>query len=152
MKILFPELNVTLLDSLNKRVVFLQNVIEKLKLDNICAVHGRAEDYGRKFQFREKFDLCVSRAVANLSTLCEYCIPFVKISGMFISYKSGNIDEELEGAKSAVEILGGNIKGIKEFNLPKSDIRRTFVIIDKLTPTKKAYPRKAGKPSKEPLK
>lgn len=152
LKILFPHLSVTLLDSLNKRVAFLENVIAKLKLDDICAVHGRAEDYGKNAQFREKYDLCVSRAVANLSTLCEYCIPFVKINGMFISYKSGNIDEELEGAKNAVEILGGKVKGIEAFNLPGSDIRRTFVIIDKRTSTKKAYPRKAGKPSKEPLK
>lgn len=152
LKILYPDLNVTLLDSLKKRVSFLDNVIAKLKLEKICAVHGRAEDYGRDAQFREKFDLCVSRAVANLSTLSEYCIPFVKVGGMFVSYKSGNIGEELEGSKNAVRILGGKVKGIEEFNLPGSDIHRTFVIIDKCTPANKAYPRKAGKPSKEPLR
>lgn len=151
LKIIFPGLKLTLIDSLNKRVNFLENVILSLKLNNIMALHGRAEDYGRNPDYREKFDLCVSRAVANLSTLAEYCMPFVKVGGKFISYKSGNIDQELESSKKAVSILGGNVHEIKGFKLPGSDIYRSLVVIEKAESTKKAYPRKAGKPSKEPL-
>lgn len=151
LKIAYPHLKVTLLDSLSKRVKFLNEVITELELENIEAIHGRAEDIARKTEYREKNDLCVSRAVANLSTLSEYCLPYVKVEGMFIPYKSGNIDEELENSKKAISILGGEIKDIVKFNLPGTDIGRSFVKIKKIKITGKRYPRKAGLPSKEPL-
>ena len=151
LKIAFPELSITLLDSLNKRVNFLNQVIDTLGLEKIEAVHGRAEDFGRNVDYREKFDLCVSRAVANLSTLSEYCLPFVKIGGRFISYKSGKIDEELEKSEKAIEILGGKLGNCLKYNLEDTDMERSLVVIDKKRLTKKIYPRKAGKPSKEPL-
>lgn len=150
-KIVFPHINVTLLDSLNKRVNFLNAVIEKLELKNIIAIHGRAEDFARKSEYREKFDLCVSRAVANLSTLSEYCLPYTRIGGCFIPYKSGKIDEELDQSKKAVRILGGSIQNVVKFELPGTDIKRSFVILNKEKETGKKYPRKAGIPSKEPL-
>lgn len=150
-KIVFPHINVTLLDSLNKRVNFLNAVIEKLELKNIIAIHGRAEDFARKCEYREKFDLCVSRAVANLSTLSEYCLPYTRIGGCFIPYKSGEIDEELDQSKKAVRILGGSIQNVVKFELPGTDIKRSFVILNKEKETGKKYPRKAGIPSKEPL-
>lgn len=151
LKILFPKLQVVLLDSLNKRVGFLKEVIDALSLENIEAVHGRAEEYGRKEAYREKFDLCVSRAVANLATLSEYCIPYVAVDGYFIPYKSGNIENELSGAKNAINILGGNIEEVKEFILPDSDISRSFIKIRKTGKTKQKYPRMGGKPAKEPI-
>lgn len=151
LKIAFPHLKVVLLDSLKKRVKFLNTVIEELGLEEIETLHGRAEDYAKKAEYREQFDLCVSRAVANLSTLSEYCIPYVKIGGMFIPYKSGEIDEELQQAKKAVKILGGKVSDVVKFQLPGTEIGRSFVKIDKLETTKKRYPRKAGLPSKEPL-
>ena len=151
LKIAFPELKIVLLDSLNKRINFLNRVIEALELADIETIHGRAEDFGRNPKYREQFDLCVSRAVANLSTLSEYCIPFVQIGGHFIPYKSGKVQEELEGAKRAVTLLGGNIENCLSYNLADTDMERSLVIIEKIKPTKKAYPRKAGKPSKEPL-
>lgn len=149
LKIAFPNLNVTLADSLNKRVLFLQKVIDALKLEDIEAIHGRAEDLARDIKYREKYDLSVSRAVANLSTLSEYCLPFVKIGGQFISYKSGEIEEEVSTSKSAVFLLGGKIKDIVKFELGESG--RSFIIIDKVNGTPKTYPRKAGTPSKKPL-
>lgn len=149
LKIVFPELKVTLADSLNKRVLFLQEVIDALGLENIEAVHGRAEDLARDKKYRDQFDLSVSRAVANLSTLSEYCLPFVKIGGQFISYKSGEIEEEVAESKSAVFLLGGKIKDVVKFELGESG--RSFVVIDKVKGTPKAYPRKAGTPSKKPL-
>ncbi len=151
LKIAFPHLKVVLLDSLQKRVKFLNTVIEELGLEEIETLHGRAEDYAKKAEYREQFNLCVSRAVANLSTLSEYCIPYVKIGGMFIPYKSGEIDEELQQAKKAVKILGGKVSDVVKFQLPGTEIGRSFVKIDKLETTKKRYPRKAGLPSKEPL-
>lgn len=150
-KIAFPSLNVVLLDSLNKRVKFLNEVISLLKLEDIYAVHGRAEDFAFNISYREKFDLCVSRAVANLSTLSEYCLPFVKIGGKFISYKSGNVDNELNDAKNAIFILGGKLNSNTKFNLPNSDIHRSFINIDKNKTTPKKYPRKAGLPTKDPI-
>ena len=126
-------------------------MIEELGLEEIETLHGRAEDYAKKAEYREQVDLCVSRAVANLSTLSEYCIPYVKIGGMFIPYKSGEIDEELQQAKKAVKILGGKVSDVVKFQLPGTEIGRSFVKIDKLETTKKRYPRKAGLPSKEPL-
>ena len=149
----FPgiPLKITLLDSLNKRVNFLNEVIEMLGLKNVTAVHGRAEDYAKQKEHREKYDFCVSRAVANLSTLSEYCIPFVKEGGSFISYKSGKIDEELTQAENAVKILGGKVQDVVKFPLMDTDMDRSFVVIKKVKPTAKKYPRKAGLPSKEPL-
>ena len=151
LKIAFPQLKITLLDSLNKRVNFLNEVIEILGLSKVEAVHGRAEDYAKQKEYRECFDFCVSRAVANLSTLSEYCIPFVKEGGCFISYKSGKIDEELSQAGNAVKILGGKVLDVVKFPLMGTDMDRSFVIIKKTRPTAKKYPRKAGRPSKEPL-
>ena len=151
LKIAFPELKITLLDSLNKRVNFLNEVIDLLGLTNVSAVHGRAEDYAKQKEYRENYDFCVSRAVANLSTLSEYCIPFVKVGGSFISYKSGKIAEEQAQAENAVKILGGKITDVIKFPLMDTDMDRSFVVIEKTRPTAKKYPRKAGLPSKEPL-
>ena len=150
-KIMFPHLKVVLLDSLNKRVKFLNTVIEELGLKDISAVHGRAEDIGKNKLYREKFDLCVSRAVANLSTLCEYCLPFVGITGSFVSYKSADSEEEIKNAEGAVKILGGKIDGIEKFTLPETEIGRALVKIVKIKSTHGKYPRKAGLPSKEPI-
>lgn len=151
LKIVFPELEITLMDSLNKRVLFLQDVISSLQLQNIEAVHGRAEEAARNKKYRESFDLCVSRAVANISTLSEYCLPFVKIGGSFISYKSSTIEDELKDGKKGIAILGGKVKDVYKFTLPDSKLQRSFVIIEKEKKTPKAYPRKAGTPSKDPL-
>lgn len=152
LKIAFPNLKITLLDSLNKRVGFLNEVIAKLGLEDIHAVHGRAEDFGRDAKFREQYDLCVSRAVANMSTLSEYCIPFVKKDGYFIPYKSGKVEEELKQAESAVKKLGGEMHPVVMHLLPGTDVERTFIPVKKVGITSKKYPRKAGLPSKEPLK
>ncbi len=151
LKIAFPNLQITLLDSLGKRVKFLNEVIQRLGLHGIQAIHGRAEDYAKANLLREKFDICVSRAVANLSTLSEYCIPYLKEGGFFISYKSEKLSEEMSNAKKAIEILGGNIVSQNEFLLPNSDIYRNLLVIQKIALTPKKYPRKAGLPSKEPL-
>ena len=197
LKIAFPHLQVTLLDSLQKRVGFLQQVIVALVLQGVWAIHGRAEDLaapagkggkgrensatpagkdregradlaalagkgetGRKNpledlpegQMRESFDLCVSRAVANLATLSEYCLPFVKVGGIFVSYKSEKIARELEEAERAVSLLGGRLLACREFTLPDSDIFRSLAVIQKTAPTPGKYPRKAGLPGKEPLR
>lgn len=152
LKIAFPHLKIVLLDSLNKRIKYLNTVVDELNLENVETLHGRAEDHAKKAEYREQFDLCVSRAVANLATLSEYCLPYVKVDGNFISYKSGEITGEAEEAKKAVSILGGNVKKIKKFLLPESDITRSFVVIEKKKTTPKKYPRKAGTPSKEPIK
>lgn len=151
LKIAFPQLEIVLMDSLNKRVLFLQNVISELNLHKIAAVHGRAEEIARKSEYRERFDICVSRAVAKLSSLSEYCIPFVKQGGMFISYKAGEIEEEILQAKKAVHLLGGKIGDVEKFVLPGTDIWRSLVKIDKINKTSKAYPRKAGTPTRDPL-
>ena len=151
LKIAYPSLQVTLLDSLNKRVQFLNAVIKKLELTGVEAIHGRAEDFAKGDMLREKFDLCVSRAVANLSTLSEYCLPFVKRGGYFISYKSEKIADEMDAAKDAIIILGGEISDQVEFTLPDSDIYRNLFVIRKIKETPKKYPRRAGLPSKEPL-
>ncbi len=151
LKIVFPEIRVVLLDSLNKRVNFLNTVIENLDLKNIEAIHGRAEDLARNEKYREQYDLCVSRAVANLSTLTELCIPFVKKGGYFISYKSEKVKEELSAGRKAVDILGGKMEDILEYQLPDSDINRSLLLIRKEKNTPKKYPRKAGTPAREPL-
>ena len=151
LKIMFPNLKITLADSLNKRILFLNEVIDALKLENVTAVHGRAEDLAVDANYRGQYDYCVSRAVANLSTLSEYCLPFVKVGGTFISYKSGEIDEELSTAKKAIFLLGGKLKEVIPFQLDGTDLSRSFVMIEKVKKTPKAYPRKSGMPSKKPL-
>lgn len=151
LRIMYPDTRFTLLDSLNKRIKFLDEVIRINSLDGIETLHGRAEDYARDKNYREAFDVCVSRAVANLSTLSEYCLPYVKVGGVFISYKAGQLDEELKASERAIKLLGGEIKEIHKLTLPDTDIDRTFVVIKKTAATSKKYPRKAGLPSKEPL-
>ncbi|GMQ58600.1 16S rRNA (guanine(527)-N(7))-methyltransferase RsmG [Vallitalea sediminicola] len=152
LKIVFPHLKVTLVDSLNKRVNFLSNVIDELSLEDVDCIHSRAEDLGNTDIYREQFDLCVSRAVADLSILSEYCIPFVRCGGYFISYKSSRASDEIEMSRTAIVRLGGYLDGTKNVEIPFSEIERTFVSVkkDKITPKK--YPRKAGKPKKNPLK
>ena len=152
LKIVFPHLRVVLLDSLNKRINFLNEVTAKLGLTGIETIHGRAEDYARQKDYREQFDIVVSRAVANLASLSEYCIPYTKNNGLFISYKSGNVDTEYKEAKKAVFLLGGREKEVVKFMLPGSDIERSLVVIEKVKSTPKTYPRKAGLPAKEPIK
>lgn len=152
LKIAFPHLKIVLLDSLNKRIKFLNAVIEELGLENISTIHGRAEDFAKKKEYREQFDLCVSRAVANLSTLSEYCLPFVAVNGSFVSYKSGDSEEEIQQAKHAIYLLGGKIDNVDKFQLPDTDMGRALVEIKKLKQTPGKYPRKAGLPAKEPLK
>lgn len=158
LKIAFPDMKLTLLDSLNKRVDFLQEVIESLGLRDVEAVHGRAEDFAKPGQLREVFDLCVSRAVANLSVLSEYCLPYVKVGGKFISYKSDKVTVKLNDNKTeimeaerAISVLGGKLTEQKEFTLPSSDIYRNLVVIEKSRPTPKQYPRKAGTAAKKPI-
>ena len=152
LKIAFPHLKVVLLDSLNKRIKFLDAVIEELGLENISTIQGRAEDFAKKKEYREQFDLCVSRAVANLSTLSEYCLPFVAVNGSFVSYKSGDSEEEIHQAKHAISLLGGKVKNVDKFQLPGTDMGRALVEIKKTKQTPGKYPRKAGLPAKEPLK
>lgn len=152
LKIVYPKLEVVLLDSLNKRVKFLNAVIEKLNLNGITAVHGRAEDLARQKEYREQFDVTVSRAVANLASLSEYCLPFTKVGGIFIPYKSGAVDMELQEAQRAIQTLGGEYQNTVKFRLPDTDIDRSLVVIKKKKETPKKYPRKAGTPAKEPIR
>lgn len=151
LKIVYPHLEIILLDSLNKRVKFLEEVILQLGLENIKAIHGRAEDLGNLKEYRESFDVCVSRAVSRLSSLSEYCIPFVKNRGKFIAYKSGHIEEEVLEAEEAVRVLGGRMEKVDKFVLPGTNMERAFVIVNKYNTTPKIYPRNAGKPGKEPI-
>lgn len=151
LKIAFPDVEVVLLDSLNKRVKFLNEVIGQLGLSKITAVHGRAEDFARQKEYREQFDLVVSRAVANLSSLSEYCLPYVKVGGRFVSYKSGKLNEELTAAQKAIHVLGGEAKEPVYFQLTGTEDERSFVCIEKGKATPKKYPRKAGTPAKEPI-
>ena len=151
LKIAFPHLEACLLDSLKKRVNFLEETFQLLKLENITAIHGRAEEFAKNKAYRETYDLCVSRAVSNLVTLSEYCLPYVKTGGFFISYKSGTVQEEVEQAQKAVKILGGRIQDVVYFQLPDSEIQRSLVVIEKVKATPGRYPRKAGTPLKEPL-
>lgn len=151
LKILFPKIRLTLLDSLNKRILFLNEVIHNLGLENIECIHGRAEDIGHLPVYREQYDLTVSRAVANLSSLSEYCIPFLRVGGKFISYKSGNIDDELNDAKTAINLLGSGIEDVEKYTLPDSDMQRSLVVIRKEKKLSNKYPRKAGMPAKQPL-
>ncbi len=150
LKIAYPILNIVLLDSLEKRVKFLNQAVADLDLKGITAVHGRAEDFGLKKEYREKFDIAVARAVASLPVLLEYCMPFIKTGGRFIAMKGSSI-EELGASEKALRVLGGEIEKVDGITLPFSDIKRNIVVIKKLRQTPTAYPRKAGKPSKEPL-
>lgn len=150
LKIAFPHLRVVLLDSLGKRVKFLNYVIEELKLEEIEAIHGRAEDFAKNVKYREQFDLSVSRAVANLASLSEYCIPYTKIGGSFVSYKSVKAEEEIHNAEKAISVLGGKVENICKFELLDTG-ERTLVQIKKIRKTDKKYPRKAGMPSREPI-
>ena len=152
LKIAYPHLQVTLLDSLQKRIKFLDEVVNQLGLDNVETIHGRAEDFAKPSMKRESYDVCVSRAVANLSSLSEYCLPYVKLGGCFIPYKSGKVDEELAEAKKAVFLLGGKIEEEVKFDLPDSDISRSLIKIRKVSATPKKYPRKSGMATKEPIK
>lgn len=152
LKIVREDINITLVDSLNKRIKFLDEVIDKLDLQNIETVHARAEEFGRSVKYREKFDYATSRAVANLSTLAEYLIPLVKIKGKVISMKGSTVDEEIENSRKAINVLGGKISGIDEFDLPDSDIKRNIIIIEKIRNTSNKYPRKAGTPAKDPIR
>ena len=151
LKIAYPDTEVVLFDSLNKRIKFLDEVIAQLGLKGISTVHGRAEDGGKSKELREQFDVSVSRAVADLSVLSEYNLPFVKVGGYFVAYKSGEIDEELEKSKKAILILGGQIEKVDKFKLPETDIERSLVYIKKVKNTPKKFPRKAGLPAKEPI-
>ena len=150
-KILNPDCRIVLLDSLNKRVRFLETVVDELGLENVECIHGRAEDVSREKKYRASFDLSVSRAVANLSTLCEYCIPFLKKGGKFVSYKSDKADDEINGSENAVRTLGSEITSVKEITLPETDIVRKFVMITNKKQVSNIYPRKAGIPAKNPL-
>lgn len=151
LKIAFPHLHLTLMDSLNKRVDFLKEVIEELDLRDIKAIHGRAEDFAKTGQLREQYDLCVSRAVANLSVLSEYCLPYVRVGGKFISYKSEKIEDEMKNAECAIKTLGGKIEKKICFKLPDSDFTRNLFVVEKCAPTPVKYPRKAGIVNKKPL-
>ena len=151
LKILNEKLDITLMDSLNKRINFLNEIINKLDLKNIVAIHARAEELARNKGYREKFDIATSRAVANLSTLSEYMLPFVKKNGMVISMKGSNIEEEVKNAKKAIKILGGEIEKIDNFNLANTNNIRNIITIKKVVKTPREFPRKAGKPSKEPI-
>lgn len=150
-KIANPSINVTLVDSLNKRLLFLEDVINKLNLKQIKTVHSRAEEFGQNKIYREKFDIATSRAVANLSVLVEYLLPLVKVGGKCICMKGSEIEEELKNSKDAIKILGGEIEKVEEFTLPESDIKRNIIIIKKIKQTPNRYPRKPGVPSKNPL-
>lgn len=152
LKIAFPNLEITLMDSLNKRINFLNEVIAALHLENVTAIHGRAEEMAANVTYRQQYDLCVSRAVSNLAVLTEYCLPFVAKGGMFVSYKSADSDTEIQEAKKAISILGGKLEKVDKFELPDSDLGRAFVCTKKVKDTPKKYPRKAGTPAKLPLK
>lgn len=151
LKIVYPDLSILLMDSLNKRINFLNEVINKLGLNNITALHARAEEQARKSEYREQFDLVVSRAVAKTASLAELCLPYVKKGGYFIPYKSGKVTEELEEAEYAFECLGAKLEEKVTFTLPGTDMERTLVRIKKVKETAKAYPRAGGKPLKMPL-
>lgn len=152
LKILRPDIKITLVDSLNKRINFLNEVIEKLNLENIVTVHSRIEDFGKNKNYREKFDYVTARAVANLAVLSEYLIPIAKIGGKCVCMKGSNVEDEITSAKNAISVLGGKLERVNEFKLPDSDISRNVIVLSKVKNTPARFPRKAGMPSKEPLK
>ncbi|NLI88921.1 MAG: 16S rRNA (guanine(527)-N(7))-methyltransferase RsmG [Epulopiscium sp.] len=151
LKIAFPDLKVTLVDSLQKRISFLEAVIEELELKDVECIHSRAEDLGKDSQYRERFDMCASRAVAHLAVLCEYSLPLVKVGGNFYSYKGQDIKDEKEESSKAIKVFGGQVNNIKDITIPDTDITHSIIKIGKISPTPKKYPRKAGKPSKSPI-
>lgn len=151
MKIMKPEINIVLLDSLNKRIKFLNEVIKDLELKNISAIHGRAEDFAQEHQYREKFDVAVSRAVANLTVLSEYCIPYIKVGGFFVAMKGPAAEEEIKCSQNAIRKLGGRIEHIEKVQIEDSDLKHNLIIISKISGTHRQYPRKAGIVSKNPL-
>ena len=151
LKIMNENLNMVLLDSTNKKIRFLDEVIEKLELKDIYAIHGRAEELGRNVDYREKYDIAISRAVASLNTLSEYALPFVNVGGHFISMKGPDVDEELNEGKKAIEILGGKVKFVEKIQIPDTDIVHSLIIIEKIKRTPTKYPRAGGKPKKQPL-
>lgn len=152
LKIMDQNIEIVLVDSLNKRINFLNEVIKELDLENIKAIHSRVEEFGKNVQYREKFDIATSRAVANLSVLSEYLIPLVKINGECICMKGAEIEAEVNNSQKAIEVLGGNIENIVSFELPKTDMKRNIIIIEKIRKTPNKYPRKSGTPAKEPIK
>lgn len=151
LKIAFPDIEICLLDSLNKRILFLEELCEQIHLENVLTLHSRAEDAAHDEKFRESFEVSVSRAVANLAVLSEYCIPFVKENGMFVSYKSGKIEEEISQSEQAIKTLGGKIIKTEIFTLPKTEISRSLIVIKKIKETGKKYPRKSGIPERKPI-
>ena len=151
LKIAYPNLQIVLVDSLNKRVKFLEEVIEALELKDIVAIHGRAEDIAKKKEYREQFDYCVSRAVANLASLCELCMGYVKVGGYFVALKGPSVAEELKTAENAIRILGGELQGVINYSIPTTDLCHNLVVIKKVRPMEKRFPRKSPKPIKEPL-
>lgn len=151
LKIVDEKVKITLLDSLNKRIIFLEEIIKQIKLKNINAIHLRAEEAGINKEYRQKYDIATSRAVANLSTLVEYMLPFIKVGGKCICMKGANIEQELEESKKAIKVLGGEIEKIEKITIPDTDYIRNIIIIKKVAETPNKYPRKAGKPSKEPI-
>lgn len=150
-KIACPDIDITLLDSLNKRITFLNELTKALGLEKTDCVHMRAEDGGNDKGLRESFDMCISRAVANLAVLCEYCLPFVRVGGMFISMKGPDVSQEISEAEKAIKVLGGEISEIKKVSIPETDINHSLIIINKIRSTPSKYPRKAGKVKKEPI-
>ncbi len=150
-KIMREDIEVVLVDSTKKKVNFLADVIDKLGLEKIQAIHGRAEEMGRNTDYREKFDIAISRAVAQLNTLCEYCLPFVKVGGYFIAMKGPDVKEEVEEASNSIKLLGGKLIDTKVIKLPLSDITHSLIIIEKIKGTPTKYPRGGGKPRKKPL-
>ena len=150
--IAFPNVKVVLMDSLNKRIRFLEDTVQKLGLTNVTCIHARAEELARNKNYREKQDFCCSRAVANLATLSEYCLPFVKKGGYFISYKTEQVQSEIEQSKKAIKVLGGDHLETVFFTLPGTDYQRSLVKVEKVSSTPSKYPRKAGTPGKEPVR
>lgn len=151
LKICFPHLHVTIVDSLQKRINFLNELINQLQLDNITLVHSRAEDAGKNKSYRESFDIVTARAVANMCVLSEYCLPLCKVNGFFIAFKGSNAIEELNESQKAISILGGKVENQHFFTLPKEDSERAIFVIKKIKKTPRKYPRKAGVPNKSPL-
>ncbi|MFV0518108.1 MAG: 16S rRNA (guanine(527)-N(7))-methyltransferase RsmG [Aminipila sp.] len=150
--IIFPEKKFVLMDSLKKRLNIIDDLTEKLGISNVTTLHGRAEDLGKSKEHREQYDLCISRAVANLATLSEYCLPFIKRGGNFLAYKGIKAEEEIKEANKAIFLLGGKIDREEKVSLPGYDLEHTIIVIDKVQNTSIKYPRKAGTPAKEPLK
>ena len=150
-KILCPDLSITIVDSLGKRLKFLDELVSDLSLDKVTLVHSRAEDAGQNKNLREKFDLVTGRAVARMSVLSEYCLPLAKVDGYLVALKGPKAQDELADAKNAIEVLGGSVKEVKELMLPDTDDERTLIVVKKVKATPKKYPRQAGTPSRKPL-